>query len=220
MSDDRLTLTTPILITGCARSGTSMTAGVISLHGAFGGEVDGSTRYNQKGMFENRSLKKKVKWILEEHGYDPLGQHPLPPLDGGFLDNGQLGDAVLRTIKKQGYVEGPWYYKCAKLCLMWELWAEHFPEGRYIIVRRKKDDIIRSCFRTPFMRKCKDYDEWSAWVDHHLACFEQMKHNLRFVYEVYPPHGFEDMVNWLGLEYNQAAVEEFVDPSLYHQRAA
>ena len=31
----------PILITGCARSGTSMIAGVINICGAFGGDMAG-----------------------------------------------------------------------------------------------------------------------------------------------------------------------------------
>ena len=40
----------PIIITGCARSGTSLTAGVINICGAGGGEMSGATIYNKKGM--------------------------------------------------------------------------------------------------------------------------------------------------------------------------
>ena len=40
----------PILITGAARSGTSMSAGVVSLCGAWGGELSGPNVYNKKGM--------------------------------------------------------------------------------------------------------------------------------------------------------------------------
>ena len=41
----------PILITGCARSGTSMVAGIINMSGAFGGVMAGPNKNNQKGNF-------------------------------------------------------------------------------------------------------------------------------------------------------------------------
>jgi hypothetical protein len=47
----------PIIITGCARSGTSMIAGIINLCGAWKGVTSGPNKYNAKGMFENHELR-------------------------------------------------------------------------------------------------------------------------------------------------------------------
>ena len=59
----------PILITGAARSGTSMTAGNIHKCGAWGGDMAGSTRYNRKGMFENTEIRNTmVKTIMKSIG--------------------------------------------------------------------------------------------------------------------------------------------------------
>ena len=68
-----------ILITGCARSGTSMIAGIINMCGAFAGDTSGPNRYNQKGMYENAKIRNSiVKPYLREIGMDPKGQFPLP----------------------------------------------------------------------------------------------------------------------------------------------
>jgi hypothetical protein len=67
----------PILITGCARSGTSMTAGIVHICGAFGGRMSGPTPNNRKGMFENEEVRNQiVKPYLSSIGADPLGQKP------------------------------------------------------------------------------------------------------------------------------------------------
>ena len=43
----------PIIITGCARSGTSMIAGIIHLCGAWKGNTSGPNKYNKKGNYNN-----------------------------------------------------------------------------------------------------------------------------------------------------------------------
>ena len=48
-----------IFITGAARSGTSLTAGVIKLSGAWMGSTSGPTIYNKKGMFENGDIRER-----------------------------------------------------------------------------------------------------------------------------------------------------------------
>ena len=50
----------PILLTGCARSGTSLTAGIVNLCGAFGGIMSGPNRNNAKGMFENSKIRNTI----------------------------------------------------------------------------------------------------------------------------------------------------------------
>lgn len=75
MKETNLIEKSPILITGCARSGTSMVAGVINMCGAFGGSMSGPNHNNAKGMFENARVRNNiVKPYLRQLHVDPLGQ--------------------------------------------------------------------------------------------------------------------------------------------------
>lgn len=213
----------PILITGCARSGTSMTAGIISACGAFGGKTSGPNRWNAKGMFENTEIREKlVKPHLQSIGVDPKGQWPLPDTDSL---NPVMGwrSRVESVFEAQGYKKGPWYYKGAKMCLVWPIWVAHFPEAKWVIVRRPREEIIQSCLRTGFMRAFNDAEGWGRWVDHHLWCFNQMKATGADIFEFWPGSVMEgklgeaqDMIEWLGLNWRQKSVENFIDRRLWH----
>jgi len=220
----------PILITGAARSGTSMTAGVIHICGAFGGNTSGPNQYNQKGMFENVEIRNNMsKPYLTSLGCDPLGQKPLPNTRQVFEatedEARQWRARVEQVMCQQGYKDGPWYYKGAKMCLVWYLWHLAFPDAKWIIVRRDKHDIVRSCLRTAFMRKYHDAVGWHKWVEVHERRFQQMIHTGLDVMEVWPKKAiegdmdeFKRMAEWLGLTWQQKQVEAFIDPALYGRK--
>lgn len=213
----------PILITGCARSGTSMTAGIIYLCGGFGGYLSGPTPNNKKGMFENNNIRDNVvKPYLKSIGMDPLGQRPLPTLDD-LTPMRNLASEVEYVLKDEGYQEDVWFYKGAKMCLMWPLWQRAFPDAKWIIVRRYDRDIINSCMRTGFMRAFKDEAGWQSWVDHHRERFEEMQEVLD-VREVWPSEfvrgnfaPIKMIVEWIGLEWNQEEVTQFIEPAFWSE---
>lgn len=226
----------PILITGCARSGTSLVAGIINLCGAFGGQMSGPNHNNAKGMFENAYIRNQiVKPYLYKIGADKLGQYPLPdpekipiPSDWKY--------AIEEVMKNQGYEDGPWMYKGAKSCLMWPVWHAAFPEAKWIIVRRKSTDIINSCMRTGFMRAfnnqqnqrevgAKSPEEgWLWWVHQHEARFAEMIVAGLDVLQVWPERMVErdyrqtnEMLSWLGLEWDNK-IFDFIEPKLWKAR--
>lgn len=223
----------PILITGCARSGTSMTAGIIDICGAYGGAVCGPTRYNRKGQFENNIIRQSIvkPFLRDELGVDPMGQHPLPRIEAVRHYVNQAGDRgiwlqtiIRKTFAEQGYTDGPWYYKGAKLCLIWPVWNEAFPESKWVIVRRDDSDIIKSCLRTGFMRAFNTPKGWQGWIDHHKERFTEMQERLQ-VREVWPKtfvngdlSEIKDTVEWLGLTWNEDKVQEFIEPALWGAR--
>lgn len=193
-----------ILIVGCARSGTTLTTGVIGACGANLGDVD--------KLNEIRAIRNKIiKPYLARLGVDPKGQHPL-------ADPENLKPYPQFCQHITAAMGGADVYKCPKSAPIWPLWAEHFPDARVIIVRRDKAGIIGSCKRCRFMNSAPD---WSAWVDHHVTCMEQMKETMN-CFEVWPseaignPEGFRPMVEWLGLEWNDQAVKSLIRPSLWH----
>ncbi len=227
----------PILITGCARSGTSMVAGVINICGAFGGDMSGPNRNNMKGMFENSAIREKVvKPYLRGLGVDPMGQFPLPEIKDLKIPTDwalQIKDIMIH----QGYPGGQWFYKGAKMALMWPIWHYAFPNAKWIIVRRKTSDIINSCQKTSFMRAFRraefrkavgakdERDGWLWWVHQHEARFIEMMVegvNMKMVWPERMVSGnYEQMyetIEWLGLKWNSRALS-FVDPKLWKARA-
>ena len=113
----------PILITGCARSGTSLVAGCINICGAFGGKMFGPSPYNRKGMFENQRIREEIdKGYLRSIGVDPKGQRPLPDIKNLTIPV-NFRQQVTEVILSEGYKSGPWFYKGARSCLFWPVWA-------------------------------------------------------------------------------------------------
>lgn len=217
----------PILITGCARSGTSMVAGIVNLCGAFGGQLSGPTSNNRKGMFENSEIRNNiVKPYLRGIGADPMGQDPLPDLNkvaSGLPGTAKkLRKAVVSTMRRQGYKDGPWFYKGAKLCLIWPLWDLAFPDAKWIVVRRPDEEIAASCLATSFMRAHHTAAGWQKWIDQHKARFQEMftaDIHSREIWSTSMIAGkFDDMlsvIDWCGLEWQGQAVREFVSPELW-----
>lgn len=226
----------PILITGCARSGTSMVAGAINMCGAFGGDMSGPNKNNQKGMFENYRIRNELtKPYLKAQGYDPLGQYPLPDIKTLPIPY-DWKEQVMQVLQSQGYKDGSWFYKGAKMCLTWPLWYYAFPDAKWIIVRRKTPDIIKSCMKTSFMRAfvmernqqavhAKDeYEGWLWWVHQHEQRFIEMIQaglNVKIVWPERMVQGdyrqMMETMEWLGLEW-KSEVLSFIDPKLWKAR--
>lgn len=215
----------PILITGCARSGTSIVAGIISVCGVFGGKMSRGNRYNPKGMFENAEIRNKVvKPHLASMDVDPMGQDPLPEIDC-LMECDDLRSRVEQIMKLHGHLgTQPWFYKGAKLCLIWPVWHKAFPNAKWVVVRRRDEDIIYSCICTGFMQAYNTLSGWQKWVDHHKARFNEMKASSIFMREVWPTKfmngdfsEIELVVADLGLRWNDKAVRQLVEPALWKE---
>ena len=227
----------PILITGAARSRTSMVAGIINMCGAFGGAMSGPTHNNRKGMFENARIRNSiVKPYLKQIGADPMGQYPLPDINNLLIPM-SWKRRIVQIMKEEGYKGGPWMDKLAKGCLIWPILNIAFPNAKWVIVRRDADGIVKSCIRTGFMRAfrarpiqravgAKDEAEgWLWWIRQHEKRFAEMHEAGLHCREVSTDRMIDgdlseimDCIDWLGLEWNQKA-ESFVDPNLTHFRA-
>lgn len=225
----------PILVTGAARSGTSMVAACIHLCGAWKGNTAGPSKWNAKGMFENLELRQNVvKPILKQMKMDPRGQYPMPdtkdvriPLD--------FKERVVNIISGQGWRNNlPWVYKCVKLSLIWPIWFHAFPRSKCIVVRRKTQDIVYSCMRTAFMRefafsdtlkkigKSTEEEGWEWWVEFYKNKFNEMINNGVNIKVIWPEkmvYGdyseMKDVIEWLGLKWNGPAIVDFIEPKLW-----
>ena len=189
------------LITGAARSGTTLTTAVLAAHGARLGHV------NQ--LNEHTGVREQIlKPLLRAAGADPRGQFPLPRLD----DLPTAADLRRDTLAALGPANT---YKDAKLCLTWPCWDRAFPDARWIIVRRDAKGIVGSCLRTPFMRAYDTAAGWREWVKAHEMQFAAMRSAGLNVVEVWPdpanPESFRPAVEHAGLTFDAAAAAGCVD---------
>jgi hypothetical protein len=228
----------PILITGAARSGTSMVAACFHLCGAWKGDTGGPNRHNEKGMFENLPLRQNVvKPYFKASGFDALGQYPLPPTNALKIPF-NFREQVLKEITKQGWQsEKPWMYKCAKMSLIWPAWAYAFPNSKWIIVRRKREDIVYSCTKTSFMQAYnkpwvlaelgfKTAEEgWNYWVEFHENKFQEIINQGINAKIIWPQKliqadysELKEAIEWVGLPWNGSAVTDFIEPRLWKAR--
>jgi len=172
----------PIIVCGVPRSRTSLTMQLLQISGLFLGKVSGVTKANPypPGQLENvEIINKVVKPELRANGYDPKGQYPIPPID--FYDlNQQKRQQVLSIMKSQGLKEDQkWGIKLCKAVWNYRGWLGSFPNATWIIVRRKDEDIVKSCLspKAAFMDKYNTPDGWRWWVNEHKKRFELIKQN-------------------------------------------
>jgi hypothetical protein len=192
-------------VTGCARSGTTLTMSVLRACGANLGNTN--TLNEITGIRDGL-----VKPYLKRAGADPLGQHPLPdhvPPDDHWRRKVEMaaGEADVAKIIKG--------------VLFWPLWVQHFPEARWLIVMRDPERIAQSCVRTSFMRAYTSTDDWRWWAQqYHARCSELAAQAQTFT--VWPGRfvrgdfgEIREAVEFLGYTWNEAA-REVVNPSRWH----
>lgn len=215
----------PIFVAGTARSGTSLFAGILKICGAWLGETEpGGEGVNPDGFFENKAIRDGVvKQIMNDHDCDPLGVQKIPDIRK-LKASLNLDEIIRALITQQGYEDGQWAYKDAKLSLLWPIFLNKFPKARWIVVRRNTDDIVDSCMRTWFMKAhCQDPGFWKIWVDAYVARTELLKTKTALVREIWPEEFIQgdrkelkQVIEWLGLEYKPAEIDKFINKGYWH----
>ena len=207
----------PILITGTGRSGASIIAAVINTCGAFGGDMG-----KKNGMHENTTIRDIiVKPYLNRMGADSEGQFPLPKQFTIPLD---WKNTIEGIMVNEGYKNGLWMYKDSRIGLTWKVWDHAFPNAKWVLVRRKTSDIVRSCTRTGFMKAFKsekirseldfacEEDGWLWWVREQEKIYTEMAQKVNLM-EIWPERMVQrdykqlyEMIEWLGLAWKSEAL--------------
>jgi len=132
---------------------------------------------------------------------------------------------VETIMRHEGWYNQQWFYKGAKMCLIWPEFMHAFPDALWVIVRRDDRDIVNSCLKTGFMKAYKSPEGWQNWVDHHKERFEEMHGAGLDIMEVWPSKfvggdfsELQETIDWLGLEWNERQILNFIEPALWSVR--
>jgi len=189
--------TPPILITGIPRSGATMVAAAINACGAFCGGV------TKRSMYCNDRIKANIV---------------APYLDWEKLQPGLIPciwkKAVSDVMIRDGYKEGPWMYKDSTSTLIWPVWQDAYPDAKWIIVRRKTNDIVNSCMKTTYMTEYDTKEGWLEMVHKYEKHFNEMVAAKLNYKELWPERMVQgdysqlySVVEWAGLTWNDKALE-------------
>jgi hypothetical protein len=197
----------PILVTGTARSGTSLLAAVIQTCGAWSGNTIPASFEMPTGFIENGYIRQCImKPLMQHFGADTLGQASVLEPDDITIDE-TLVTFIRRSCEAVAWFENKqdeqsWLIKDARLTAIYPFMEAVFPKARWLVVRRNIDDIVASCERTEFMHYRGDVD-WRAWAETNEANIEHMKKNATCpITEIQ----FDDL-----RDYNFAEIAAFVE---------
>ena len=208
----------PIFITGCERSGSSIIARVISHCGAFTGRTT--------EMMENDQLRKLMVTYYDLIGADVKGQNPLPNTEKLIIPTNWKEKVFaclnLEMIKREE--DQFWMFKNSRLCQTWPVWHYAFPNAKWIIVRRRTGDIIDSCLKTGYMTAYKDKAGWLGWVHEHEKLFVEMIEiglNCKVIWPERMATGdyqqMKETIDWLGLTWNDDVLD-IIKPLMWNSR--
>ena len=217
----------PIFVLGLPRSGTSMVAGSLAACGVWTGTTIAPNDANPKGFFEHAVVREQViKPMLSSMGCDPLGVRVLPTESMLNQKVPNLQSRIKKIVRDDGY-KGPnkWLYKDAKLTLLWPIFANAFPNARWVIVRREQEQFIDSCLRTSFMKQhSMEREYWAALFEEYTKRLRALKSTERRTYVIDAMKiaqgelsTFEKLCVVLGLRFNEPAVEQFVSRDLFNR---
>lgn len=230
------TFVSPIFVTGCPRSGTSIIAEAISLCGVFTGDVSAPNNKEPYSLFENRRMfSHLLAPYLKDCQADTKGQFPLPITNKLMLPL-DWRNMVWDIMRLEGYFSGPWLFKSNLLALTWPVWHYAFPNAKWIIVRRRTGDIVNSCLHSGHMLAFKsienqkkvntdsENESWVWWVHEYEKRFVDMIQaglNVKIVWPERMVRGdyrqMYDTVEWLGLKW-VSAITECIDPKFWSVR--
>ena len=208
-----------------------MVAGIFKICGAFMGTLDGEDK-----NFENVGIRDAVVVpYLKSIDADPGCQYPLPNIKSMPIPV-DWESRIASCLTKDGYTTGKWAYKSSASSLIWPVWHYAYPDAKWVIVRRRTGDIVRSCMKTDFMRAfrnpqnqraigAKDVLEgWKWWVHQFEARFVEMITeglNCKVIWPERMVSGdyqqIMETVDWLGLKW-KSEVLGYVDPKLWKAR--
>jgi len=220
----------PIFITGTARSGASMIAGILDICDAFGGSCfEKPNNSSPRSLMENKKIHDKILLpYFQKFNADSFAQYPLPKIDDLVLPF-DWQSRVLKTLHDDGYKgDRPWFYKSPKLALTYPVWNYAFPNAKWVIVRRRTGDILDSCLKTGYMKAFKkeknERDCWKWYVHEFENRFVSMMTeglNVRTLWPERMVNGdygqLYDTIDWLGLKW-KTEILSYIDPKFWKVR--
>lgn len=196
----------PILIMAMPRSGSSMTAGIFAAHGVWTGTSKPPSEVNPKGTFEQQAIK---RLIIKSEG-DSVAEGRMS------CYNENIHERIIELRDADGYEGGPWLWKGSAL---YSPLFVHF-RPKWVVCRRDKEASFASIRDSRLFGNRIDDARLRRVIDiHHDAMDGLLLFGAAEVDTKAVANGdfttIRAAVEYCGLEFDEKATREFVDPSLW-----
>lgn len=157
----------PILIVSPPRSGSSLCGYILDRAGIWGGKMKVGddkypVKYNPYGYFENIAITEVLVDYLKKNDTANLEKRFQPVnLDA---DDPEFYKKITKCLEGKDDNQ-KWFYKNVKNAFCWRLWDKYFPDATWLIVKRNREDILRSIKKTSFMDAYSLVAEWELYLD-------------------------------------------------------
>ncbi len=213
-------MNSPIFITGIERSGSSIIAKALDTTGGvyFGART---------GRYENKAITNAIQLYLISQQMDPYGQFPLPVSELDIIPDIQnvISNELIGMAKYPNENTVTWAVKSGLLLHTWKTWVTLYPNARWVFVRRRPEQVIRSCNKTEYM-KAYEYkhvleqikaenvaDGWRHWIRWGETQMVTIMRSGISYWEIWPDR-FADgdysqlstLIDGLGLTWNQRII--------------
>jgi hypothetical protein len=226
------------LITGCEKTGTSFTAGLLHCLGLFGGDISDlivPRCFNKKGGFENQSIKLEfIKPYLLSRGLFNHKRMPNRFVGKSIdwfdlpmsLDPLKLRSGILDLFKGEGWDGNqPLFLKSPAFVRMPREMSEAFPEAKWVFVRRDAQGAMRSRYAKRYTHAKPDSNGHIEVDDIYRMAMESMDQIKDHVggFNFSPNDvingnikALESLSEYVGGVIDKASIDEWVDPSMWN----
>lgn len=204
----------PILITGCPRSGASMIAAAVAACDVFSGRI------SKRAMWTNDLVRNTIVVpYMKRMGADEDGLYNFPQ---GISIPTHWKEDVELTMELQGLKNSQkWMYKDSRSSLIWQTWHYAYPNAKWVIVRRKPSDIVHSCMKTGYMKAYATEEGWLSMVRFYEGKFVEMIQeglNCKVIWPERMVQGdyqqLQSLLEWLGVPWNDRAIQ-YIKPLIW-----
>lgn len=201
-------MNSPILITGAPRSGKTFIAEILQECGVFVGTSD--------KLLENRIISEKlIDPFFKFNGIETNQVTNLPDSTQLFMP-ANWKDWIHNRLTQDGLKDGQkWLYKSCNVALTWTIWNYHYPEAKYIIIRRSEKEIINSCVKTAYITGYDTEEGWKQMIYQYNSIFTDMVMAGLNCQVVWPDRmvtgdysQIYKLLEWLGVEWNSSVLEK------------
>lgn len=202
----------PLLIAGCPRSGTSLTALAFQACGIWAGAVT--------SLGENSRIKNEVlKPALRAGGMDDIAVRSFADVTA---NPAAIRKGVRGVLEREGWDGGPWLFKDVKLVFCWRSWADAFPLAQWVTVWRDPEAILESFGRWGLARGLAAYFDGRRIIREHHERAAQIPATKLYPDRLlngpacYYDRDYAHVAELMGVDWAWAAVADVVDPHRYH----